>query len=149
MPFAVPASPRGSIAALVVPIHLVARFSRSWHPPTRNLSARRFAEYLSLGQVPSGDASRDVAWVAPGDEVAERSYPSPTRRRTAIPRTKRPPHRYEQERDGIVAGTLRAPWRWEELLVESAVIGQLDRWERRLRGLSRRVSTTARGARVR
>src|SRR6202040_151018 len=35
----------------------------------------------------------------------------------------------------IVEGTLRAPWRWEKLLVESAVIGGRDRWVRRLSGV--------------
>ena len=35
----------------------------------------------------------------------------------------------------VVEGTLRAPWRWEQLLVESAVIGGKDRWSRRLAGL--------------
>ena len=35
----------------------------------------------------------------------------------------------------MVAGTLRAPWKWEQLLVESAVIGGKDRWSRRLSGL--------------
>ena len=35
----------------------------------------------------------------------------------------------------MVAGTLRAPWKWEQLLVESAVIGGKDRWSRRLAGL--------------
>src|SRR6185437_13869149 len=32
-------------------------------------------------------------------------------------------------------GTLKAPWRWEKLLVESAVIGGRDRWQRRLAGV--------------
>ena len=36
-----------------------------------------------------------------------------------------------------VAGHLRAPWKWEALLVESAVIGGADRWSRRLNGLDR------------
>jgi hypothetical protein len=36
----------------------------------------------------------------------------------------------------VVAGTLRAPWKWESLLVESAVIGGSDRWGRRLNGLA-------------
>lgn len=42
-----------------------------------------------------------------------------------------------EERDGarVVAGTLRAPWRWEELLVEAYVIEGLERWQRRLPGL--------------
>src|SRR5439155_120356 len=35
-----------------------------------------------------------------------------------------------------VEGTLRAPWKWEEYLVEAAVIGGRDRWLRRLRGLA-------------
>ena len=35
-----------------------------------------------------------------------------------------------------MAGTLRAPWKWESLLVESAVIGGSDRWARRLNGLA-------------
>src|SRR5207245_8894036 len=34
-----------------------------------------------------------------------------------------------------VQGMLRAPWGWEQLLVESAVIGGKDRWSRRLAGL--------------
>ena len=34
-----------------------------------------------------------------------------------------------------MSGTLRAPWKWEQLLVESAVIGGKDRWSRRLDGL--------------
>ena len=34
-----------------------------------------------------------------------------------------------------MSGTLRAPWKWEQLLVESAVIGGKDRWSRRLAGL--------------
>ncbi|MBW1880091.1 MAG: PD-(D/E)XK nuclease family protein, partial [Deltaproteobacteria bacterium] len=35
----------------------------------------------------------------------------------------------------VVAGMLRAPRRWEQLIVDAAVIGGLDRWERRLGGL--------------
>jgi RecB family exonuclease len=35
-----------------------------------------------------------------------------------------------------VAGTLRAPWRWERLLVDAAVIGGEERWRRRLAGLA-------------
>jgi hypothetical protein len=36
----------------------------------------------------------------------------------------------------VVEGTLRAPWKWEAMLVESAVIGGRDRWARRLDGLA-------------
>ncbi len=36
----------------------------------------------------------------------------------------------------VVEGTLRAPWKWERLIVESSVVGgDPDRWRRRLRGL--------------
>ena len=48
----------------------------------------------------------------------------------------------DSDDDAIVAGTLRSPWKWEELIVESAVIGgrtRLEgraRWRRRLDGLS-------------
>ena len=34
-----------------------------------------------------------------------------------------------------LAGALRAPWKWEELLVDAAVIGGKERWARRLDGL--------------
>jgi CRISPR/Cas system-associated exonuclease Cas4 (RecB family) len=42
------------------------------------------------------------------------------------------------ETDGDEARPPRisAPWRWERLLVESAVIGGADRWQRRLEGLA-------------
>jgi hypothetical protein len=34
-----------------------------------------------------------------------------------------------------IEGTLRAPWRWEQLLVDAAVIGGEERWKQRLAGL--------------
>ncbi|MGH9220045.1 MAG: PD-(D/E)XK nuclease family protein, partial [Vicinamibacterales bacterium] len=52
--------------------------------------------------------------------------------------------RGETERD--VAGTLRAPWRWEDLIVEAAVIGRLDRWQRRLKGLEHEYDRRVREA---
>ena len=107
------------------------------------LSARRFAEYLSLGQVPQLDESgrpprdRDV-WVAAEDETlgvagapaegapppraASGTAPSPGERKTG--------------ESPVVSGTLRAPWNWEHLIVEAAVIGGQDRWKRRLDGLA-------------
>ena len=36
----------------------------------------------------------------------------------------------------VIDGALRAPARWERLLVDSAVIGGKDRWARRLEGLA-------------
>ncbi len=103
------------------------------------LSARRFAEYLSLGQVPSADeaggppAPRADRWVAPDEElvsrivgegVAEALVPVDPDGLVGDP-----------EEAPVTAGTLRAPRRWEELLVDAAVIGGRDRWQRRLDGV--------------
>ncbi len=41
----------------------------------------------------------------------------------------------DPEEAPVAAGTLRAPRRWEELLVDAAVIGGRDRWQRRLDGV--------------
>jgi CRISPR/Cas system-associated exonuclease Cas4 (RecB family) len=77
------------------------------------LSASRFAEYLSLGQVPEApDAPR---WVGPEDELLGSLAGEPGE---TAPEAHRP-----------------TPWRWERLLVDAAVIGGKDRWERRLNGL--------------
>src|SRR5215510_10836868 len=109
---------------------------------TENFSAKRFAEYLSLAQVPSLDDSGKASvgtdhsiWVASRDDVfgvlSERAPDDSDDTSDA-----------EQESasitddQAVVAGTLRAPWKWESLLVESAVIGGSDRWERRLNGLA-------------
>ena len=101
------------------------------------LSARRFAEYLSLGQVPPLDAAGAppadrTAWAAPEDESlgpAAASVPE------AAPSDAGDAPEPDADDQPVVGGTLRAPWRWEQLLVESAVIGGKDRWSRRLSGL--------------
>lgn len=99
------------------------------------LSARRFAEYLSLGQVPDPDAAPDDAWAPPEHEMApaaamraEAPEPSPDGGRPPDPDA------------GVLQGTLRAPWRWERLLVDAAVIGGRDRWVRRLDGLLEEIA---------
>ena len=38
------------------------------------------------------------------------------------------------------------PWRWEDLIVEAAVIGRLDRWQRRLKGLEHEYDRRVREA---
>ena len=97
-----------------------------------HLSASRFAEYLSLGQVPH-IAADGAAWAASQDEALGRAAERPddeleTERAQAAAETR-------GGDDAIVAGTLRAPWRWEKLLVEAAVIGKdAARWRRRLDG---------------
>jgi ATP-dependent helicase/nuclease subunit B len=99
-----------------------------------HLSARRFAEYLSLGQVPVSESPADETWSAPVDELAEGVVPRLDRAEDRAPLDEAPPPE-ERDRDRIVAGSLQAPWRWEALLVEAYVIEGLDRWRRRLPGL--------------
>src|SRR6185436_6757790 len=110
-----------------------------------SLSAARFAEYLSLGQVPDEQAPRDRTWVAPLDEAVNR-----------VPTTGE--DRVDEEESSAIttpssdteqvrAGTLRAPWRWEKLLVEAAVIGRdADRWHRRLEGKAKELERQKREA---
>lgn len=103
------------------------------------LSASRFAEYLSLGQVPQLDESASPAWAASHDEALVRLPDSSG----AVEHSDDELGREARQAAGpapdgdeaVVAGTLRAPWRWERLLVEAAVIGQdASRWRRRLEG---------------
>ena len=100
------------------------------------LSARRFAEYMSLGETPrrfgdappppkpgtfapSDDESTTIALerADDGDGDGDEDTPAST------------------DGEPIDTGTVAAPYRWERLLVEAAVIGGKDRWERRLAGL--------------
>lgn len=93
-----------------------------------NLSARRFAEYLSLGQVPeAGHAAADT-FPSSSDEVFG----------AAGERAGREAQAREEEHDeagGSERRAVRAPWKWERLLAESRVIATEQRWERRLSGL--------------
>ena len=114
------------------------------------LSAKRFDEYLSLGQVPEvGHAGEGT----PGKENPRSPHP-------VIPLDEAyvgSPHDAgglsdaaqdssaadtDSDDEAVVAGTLRSPWKWEELIVESAVVGGRSRadgkarWRRRLDGLA-------------
>jgi CRISPR/Cas system-associated exonuclease Cas4 (RecB family) len=98
---------------------------------SEHLSAARFAEYLSLGQVPSEDDERD-RWVASSDELVAAAAGADD---PVVQGDAEPPDRAPQADDAIGSGTLRAPWRWERLLADAAVIGQdASRWRRRLEG---------------
>src|SRR5205814_5788926 len=104
-------------------------------------SARRFAEYLSLGEVPQALAGAPPPappsgerWVRPDTELTSAPPADPPATEdTAVPADMDVP---------VIAGTLRAPWRWEQLLIEAAVIGGLHRWKRRLDGLEAQLRTT-------
>jgi CRISPR/Cas system-associated exonuclease Cas4 (RecB family) len=94
---------------------------------SEKLSASRFAEYLSLGQVPRDEQQEPPEWVAPQDDLLVRD---------AEP-VEETPDRPERK--------LNAPWGWEKLLVDAAVIGGRERWERRLRGLDREMELRIEG----
>jgi CRISPR/Cas system-associated exonuclease Cas4 (RecB family) len=106
------------------------------------LSARRFAEYLSLGQVPrKEDAAREPAFVPPLDDdlsVAASGDRGSTTDEEAEEGARTPDLGARlsiTDDDATIEGTLRAPWKWEKFIVESAVIGgDPARWHRRLAG---------------
>ena len=124
------------------------------------LSARRFSEYLSLGQVPRLDAGGGPPadrgrWVPP--ESSAELVPAPAQPTlfdallpsagaaadvSGVDEPAGSPADSPADNDDepVLEGTLRAPFRWERLLVESAVVGGRDRWERRLNGLVRELA---------
>jgi len=68
------------------------------------------------------------------------SAPAGTRGRPAA-RSPKPEAARDSDAAPVLEGTLRAPWKWEHLLVESSVIGGgRERWERRLSGLRRELA---------
>jgi hypothetical protein len=99
-----------------------------------SLSASRFAEYLSLGQVPRPDQRDERVWAASEDEAFGRRIGVPydeLERETVDADAEQTPATLDAP-----VGTLRAPWKWERMLVEAAVIGRdAARWRRRLDGL--------------
>jgi CRISPR/Cas system-associated exonuclease Cas4 (RecB family) len=113
------------------------------------LSARRFDEYLSLGQVPQvhGETSHEPRATSHGSIVPRDDLFARTEEQDSEPE---PPEEIagdeepirDSDDEAVIAGTLRAPWKWEELVVESAVVGGRTRadggtrWRRRLDGLA-------------
>ena len=81
-------------------------------------SASRFAEYLSLGQLPPAGTNRSVEWTGADDELL-----------ASEPASETPAPDIDETQ------VARAPSAWEKLLVDAAVIGGRDRWQRRLHGL--------------
>ena len=107
------------------------------------LSAKRFDEYLSLGQVPQmADQSRAADRVTPADEVFAEFLAPRDDADDPEPAFDTTDSSIDSDDEAIVAGTLRSPWKWEELIVESAVVGGRTRaegkarWRRRLDGLA-------------
>lgn len=106
------------------------------------LSARRFAEYLSLGQVPHPAPSpgAEVSWQPPRHDMAplDGAFEAPPEVDADTPPA--PIDDADPDAETVIDGTLRAPWRWERLIVEAAVLGGAHRWARRLQGLREQVA---------
>jgi ATP-dependent helicase/nuclease subunit B len=105
------------------------------------LSAKRFDEYLSLGQVPQVTRAPSPEPRVPSDELFARSLDDEepeTSEQAALAEDST----LDSDDEAVIAGTLRSPWKWEELVVESAVVGGRTRadggrrWRRRLGGLA-------------
>ncbi|HEY9157773.1 PD-(D/E)XK nuclease family protein [Candidatus Binatus sp.] len=98
-----------------------------------NLSARRFAEYLSLAQVPDPDRPReDEPPISADAELA----PVPLESDLEVEGNATLVDDIDaSDPVPVIDATARAPWRWERLLVDAAVIGSAQRWRKRLAGL--------------
>lgn len=106
---------------------------------SERLSARRFAEYLSLAQVPDPSAGETAAFVPPRDELLQLDAGAEMAADDSAPRdadVTLP----DPDLAVLRAGSVRAPWRWEQLLVDAAVIGGVERWARRLDGLRNEIA---------
>jgi ATP-dependent helicase/nuclease subunit B len=118
------------------------------------LSAKRFGEYLSLGQVPPRDergapSPDPLPPVAPREETLDYRQlagqlslldllGSPAAASPEPPDpSPEPPAAIHQP--PAESGDVRTPWKWETLIVESSVVGGAGRWRRRLDGLSREL----------
>ena len=127
------------------------RGSRRPHPAGRaflallacaaeQLSASRFAEYLSLGQLPE-PGEQQAPWTASDDEMlgsgtGSRGLEEPE---SSDPQSPIPDPQDDEDR-AVLAGSLRTPRRWERMLVEAAVIGgDPARWRRRLHGFDQEL----------
>jgi ATP-dependent helicase/nuclease subunit B len=111
------------------------------------LSAKRFAEYLSLGE---SVRTRDVSATARTSLGPDTFVPldDEERERLGARSTESPedddettPDLDEPESTEQPPGTFRTPSRWERWLVEAAVIGGLERWKRRLTTLRADLTT--------
>ena len=120
------------------------------------LSARRLAEYLSLGEVPDDDGTgAPPPAPPPGDRIAppDDETADALLGRTAVSlgeqeeedaataHDARVVKEGAEEDRSTIAGTLRAPRHWERLLVDAAVIGGKDRWEKRIAGHREKLLT--------
>ncbi len=116
--------------------------------------ASRFAEYLSLGQVPRVDEDGappevEVPWVASeSDQLVFKTFMTEAAA-AGLEASETEPVAEEAGPEGtgtaVIGGTLRTPRGWERLLVDARVIGGFERWRERLRGLAAELSLRLRG----
>ncbi|MBI3683787.1 MAG: PD-(D/E)XK nuclease family protein [Acidobacteria bacterium] len=93
-----------------------------------NFTATRFAEYLSLGQTPPSEKQRVMAAGAAGFIGAEDDL---------LSREEFVAEGGEEEQETAAPAT---PAAWEKLIVDAAVVGGRERWQRRLRGLENELT---------
>ncbi len=111
-----------------------------------DFSAQRFAEYLSLGELPSATQHGEPPeappeaerWAVPDEEMiplamARAAATDEDAEGESIPRI--------NETAPVMAGSLRTPRRWEQFLTEAAVIGSEARYEERLDQLAHGIKT--------
>ena len=127
------------------------------------LSARRFAEYLSLGEIPqatdAGEPQKpppeEERWETPEEEFFpsklldeaeaelfedEEQESIPGAETGSTEATEDAPFNVPSNYTApVYHGSLRAPRRWEQLIVDAAVIGGRNRWQRRLTGLAHQL----------
>ena len=105
------------------------------------ISAVRFAEYLSFGQVPFSVAAAtlDRSWIRPEDESLRLPVQIDDSSSPTIAAAPPAPAVADDDGTGDGSQPTSTPSLWEGLLNEAAVIGGADRWRRRLDGLSREL----------
>lgn len=113
---------------------------------SKGLSASRFAEYLSLGQVPDPETwttalEEEPPWTPPTQEVEVSFKTAPSEGPAS-----EEDEGEETAESPVISGTLRTPVYWERLLVNAAVIGGKERWVRRLDGLEQELRLKMEGA---
>jgi hypothetical protein len=86
------------------------------------LSASRFAEYLSLGQLPD-PGQADAGWIASDDEMFGAAASGPAENAGGAELVDPEPPVDDDDERGVLAGSLRTPRRWERILAEAAVVG--------------------------
>ena len=151
---------RISIAAFVVPIRPAARSSRCCRARSKgcrrsaSTSTSRSARCLSVVASSSPESPVEPQSTVPSDEIFAQSSSDEepeTPEQAALRRDDVP----DSDDEAVIAGTLRSPWKWEELVVESAVVGGRtradggQRWRRRFERVGRRLPAAHQGAQER